>query len=265
MIHIGRKPAFLKSLAGALLLCLASAMPARAEKLVAALSSTRAEITSDYTGSAITVFGTIERDAQTVPRVGAYDIVITVRGPRQTLTVRERKRFGLIWINREQQKFEQVPAYISVLSSRPLAEITSDALLSRFKIGLNAIITSRDISGYFGPHDDPRFRKALLRLREKNNHFSEDEAGVSFLTPSLFSASVDVPATAPPGDYDVEVALFVDNTLLDRYFANFELIKSGFEQQVGDIAKDHSLVYGLATAALALFFGWLANILFRRD
>lgn len=242
-----------------------AALPARAEKLVASLSSTQVVIASDYTGAAITVFGVIERDAQTVPRVGSYDIVVTVRGPRQTLTVREKQRLGFLWLNREQQKFQQVPAYINVLSSRPLADVTSEALRNRFKIGLDAIINAPEIAGYVVRKDSPLFRDALIRLRETDGLYLENSSGVSFLTPSLYSASVALPAVAPPGDYDVEVALFVDNTLLDRHYGTFELIKSGFEQQVGDAARDYSLGYGVLTALIALLFGWLANILFRRD
>ncbi len=238
---------------------------AYAERLVAALSNTSVFITSDYGGASITIFGTVERDAQTVPRVGTYDIVITVRGPRQTLTVREKQRLGFVWLNRDQRKFQEIPAFIGVLTSRPLAEITSEALRNRFKIGLEAIINAPDVSGYLEPHEKPRFREALIRLRKADNHFIEKPSSVTFLTPSLFSSTIAIPATSPPGTYDVEVALFVDNTLLDRHYLNFELIKSGVEQKIGDLSKDYALLYGLAVAFMALFFGWLANILFRRD
>lgn len=238
---------------------------ADAEKLVAALSNTSLEITSDYKGSSVAVFGTVERDAQTVPRVGAYDIVVTIRGPRQAMTIREKERFGPIWLNREQQKFPEAPAYLAVLSSRPLTEITSDALRERFKIGLDAIINSPETTNFRASRDDIPFRQALLRLKNADNLYSEKDNGVTFLTPTLYKASISVPATAPPGTYDVEVALFVDTALLDRHYVNFELIKSGFEQRVGDVAKESALLYGLTTAFLALLFGWLANVLFRRD
>jgi len=42
-------------------------------------------------------------------------------------------------------------------------------------------------------------------------------------------------------------------------------VKTGFEQQVGDIARDWSTSYGFATAGLALMFGWIASVIFRRD
>jgi uncharacterized protein (TIGR02186 family) len=249
---------------GILLILLGTMASARAETLITSLSNHRVLINSNYTGTLIAVFGAIERDAQTVARGTGYDVVVTVRGPRQFLTVREREPLGPIWINQEQQKFPSVPAYISVLSSRSLAEITSEQLRQRQKIGLGAIVNATDFTNQRAGADKP-FREALYRIKAQEGLYLEDERGVTFLTPDIFRASIPLPATAPPGNYDVEVTLFADTVILARTTTNFELVKTGFEEQVGAVARDWSLFYGLATAAIALFFGWLANLIFRRD
>jgi len=44
-----------------------------------------------------------------------------------------------------------------------------------------------------------------------------------------------------------------------------EVIKAGIEQYDADAARDHGLLYGVATALIALFTGWLASVIFRRD
>jgi len=249
---------------GLLLILLASLTGARAETLITSLSNHRVLINSNYTGTQIAVFGAIERDAQTVARATAYDVVVTVRGPRQFLTVREKERLGPVWINQEQQKFPTAPAYLNVLSSRPLEEITSDQLRQRQRIGLSAIINAADFTLSRGGADIP-FREALYRLKAQEGLYLSDERGVTFLTPDIFRASIELPATAPPGNYDVDVTLFADTVILARTQTHFELVKTGFEERVGVVARDWSLVYGLATAAIALFFGWLANTIFRRD
>lgn len=249
---------------GLLLFLLASLAPARAETLITSLSNHRVLINSNYTGTEIAVFGAIERDAQTVARATGYDVVVTVRGPRQFLTVREKERLGPVWINQEQQKFPIAPAYLGVLTSRPVEEITTPQLRQRQKIGLRAIIDAPDFTNTRDGADKP-FRDALFRLKEQEGLYIEDERGVTFLTPSIFRASIPLPATAPPGNYDVEVALLADTVILARTITHFELVKTGFEQQVGDVARDWSLFYGLATALVAIFFGWSANLIFRRD
>jgi uncharacterized protein (TIGR02186 family) len=249
---------------GILLILLSAMTCARAETLITSLSSHRVLINSNYTGTSIAAFGAIERDAQTVARATGYDVVVTVRGPRQFLVVRERERVGPVWINQEQQKFPTAPAYLSVLSSKPLDEITSEQLQKRQKVGLNAIIDAPDFTLVRNGADQP-FREALYRLKAREGLYLEDPRGVTFLTPDIFRASIPLPATAPPGEYDVQVTLFADTVILASTVTHFELVKTGFEEQVGSVARDWSLFYGLATALVAVFFGWLANVIFRRD
>ncbi|MCB8822746.1 TIGR02186 family protein [Microvirga rosea] len=248
----------------ALLIVVAWIGSASAENLVTSLSNHRVLINSNYTGTSITVFGAIERDAQTIARATAYDAVVTVRGPQQFLVVREKERLGPFWLNQDQQKFPTAPAYLTVLTSRPIAEITSDQLRRRQKIGIQAIIHAPDFTNDRGGVDEA-FRDALYRLKSRENLYRENERGVTFLTPSIFNASIPLPATAPPGNYDVEVTLLADTVILARTLTHFELVKTGFEQQVGEVARDWSSLYGFATALLALFFGWTANVVFRRD
>ena len=243
---------------------LGGAAPAAAEALTASLSTDRVAITSNYTGASLAVFGLIERDAQTVARAGAYDVVVTVRGPRQSLVVREKEPFGPIWINRAQQKFVNVPVYLGVFASRPIEALTSEALRRRYRLGVDAAINAPDFPVGRGMLDDP-FREALIRLRARERLYVERERAVAFLTPNLFRAAIPVPATAPPGRYDVEVALLSDSVLLARAQTGFELTKIGFEQRMGDLARNWPAAYGGVIAALALLFGWLASVVFRRD
>jgi uncharacterized protein (TIGR02186 family) len=246
-----------------LALCLAAA-PARAESLVVSLSTSRVAITSNYTGAAIVAFGAIEKDAQTIARATGYDIVVTVRGPRASLVVREKEPMGPIWLNRDRQPFPDVPLYIAVLSSRRIEDITTEALRNRLKVGLQAIVNSPDFTYFRGGADRP-FREALLRLQRREGLYIEAQRGVTFLTSSLFRAPVPIPAIAPPGNYEVDVLLFSDNVMLARAQTNFELVKTGFEQQVAGIAREWSLPYGLVIAGIAVLFGWIASVIFRRD
>jgi len=251
-------------LAALLVLCLCWAQAARAETLIASLSTSRVLISSNYTGSSIAVFGAIERDAQTIARASGYEAVVTVRGPRQALTVREKRRIGPIWVNRAEQTFLHAPAFLAVLSSAPLDVLTTEPLRRRLRVGLEAIAGAPGFSTEAAPADNP-FRQALLRLLREEGLYIQDERGVNFLTQSIFRAAVPLPATAPPGNYEVEIALFSDGVVLSRAFTGFELVKIGFEQQVAVLARDWSLAYGAGTAGIALLFGWLASIIFRRD
>lgn len=251
------------ALAAALALSVA-ASGARAESLLVTLSVPRIAVTSTFAGSSLVVFGSVERDAQTVARPGPYDVVVTVRGPRQALTVRERERIGPIWANRAQQKFADVPAYLAVLASRALTEVAAEPSRRALRIGLDAILASPDLAPPAAAGEDP-FRTALRRLRAGERLFLENERGVTMLSPTLFRANVPLPATAPVGPYDIEVALFAGGVVLARERLPFDLVKTGFEQRLANFSRDWSLAYGLGVGATALLFGWFASVIFRRD
>ena len=251
-------------LALGLALLLSHSAPCLAETLIATLSSHRVMINSNYTGTSIAIFGAIESDGKTVSRATEYDAVVSVRGPSQSLVVREKERLGPFWLNRGQQKFPTAPAYLAVLASRPVNDITIAQLRQRQKIGLAAMIHSDDFTNDRGNADEP-FRNALYRLKAQDGLYLESERGVTFLTPRILRAGIPLPATAPPGRYDVDITLLAGGVILANTSAQFELIKTGFEEQVGEAARDWRFTYGSFTAIVAIVFGWAANTIFRRD
>ncbi len=74
-----------------------------------------------------------------------------------------------------------------------------------------------------------------------------------------------LPAEVPVGNYEVDVKLFADGNMIARTNSAFEIVKVGIEQFVVTAARDHSILYGIATAMMALLTGWIASVVFRRD
>jgi uncharacterized protein (TIGR02186 family) len=250
------------ALAATCLAALAS-VPSKAETLIAALSTHRIAIASNFTGDQLAVFGLVERDGRSVARADPHDIVVTVRGPQRMLIVREKERVGPIWINRSQRRFPDRSIYLSVATNRPIKEILSEDAARRDRIGLaNA---QRSQAGFDFDFDIGRYRDALIRTLEGKQLYLLDERGVTFLSPALFSSQIKIPATAPTGPYEVEVLLYAGGSVLARQTTNFEVVKTGAEQSMASAAHERPFLYGLATAVLALLLGWLATVIFRRD
>jgi uncharacterized protein (TIGR02186 family) len=259
-----RTPALLLALAAALLpAAFASAVPAAAETLVTALSHERVAISSNFTGTEVVVFGTIERDAQTVPRAGQYDVVVTVAGPITTLVTRRKERTVGIWINADSEKIHKVPSFLSVQASRPVGEILPTPARARLGLGLDMMPINEPATT-----EPPRrtdFEKAFLRLMQQRNRYVESWDGVEFLGGNLFRSTIRLPADVPVGDYTATVQLFRAGALLATTVVDLHIGKIGFEQHVTDLAHQRGLLYGLATVAMALVTGWLAGVIFRRD
>jgi uncharacterized protein (TIGR02186 family) len=250
----------------ALAAAVGSATPTAAERLITSLSNHRVMVTPSYAGEELVLFGAVERDAQTVPRRSGYDVVITVTGPRRTMVTWRKERVLGIWVNADPRVFENAPAYLAVLASRPLDQIATRDVLRRLQIGLDYFLLPQRIGGDTADvvANDP-FRTAFLRLRIEQGLYREEPNAVTFLTPNLFRASIPLPAEVPVGTYEIDVKLFADGAMIARTASALEVIKVGFEQFVADAARQHGLLYGFTTAMMALFTGWFASVVFRRD
>ena len=244
---------------------LANAGPAAAERLVVSLTNHHVMITSNYTGVELVLFGSVERDAASPARSGPYDVVATVSGPREPLRTRRKQRVLGIWVNTAARTFVDPPSYLAVLASRPLDAITSADTLRRLQLGIADTPLPELINNDIGEVANDPFRAALVRLMRERGLYSEEPNAVTFLTPTLFRASILLPAQVPIGSYKVDVKLFADGNMVAHTDSAFEIVKVGFEQFVVEAARDHGLLYGFATALMALLTGWIASVAFRRD
>jgi uncharacterized protein (TIGR02186 family) len=243
------------------MVALAIATPAAAERLVTSLSAHQVLISSNFTGTELVLFGSIERDAATIPRRGGYDIVVTVVGPREGIVTRLKSRFMGIWTNTESHTFDRAPTYLAVLTNRPLDAIVSPDMQRRLELGLQNFPLT-EAGGKQPPQD---FKDALIRLRKERGFYREENAALTFLTPNLFRTSITLPAESDIGNYEVDVRLFADGTPIARTSSALEIVKVGLEQFVASAARDHALLYGLAVVLMAMTTGWFASIVFRRD
>ena len=239
--------------------------PAAAERLIASLTNHRVMITSSYTGVELVLFGSVERDSASFERKGSYDIVATIAGPRESLRTRRKQRVLGIWVNTAARTFVDPPSYLGVLANRPLDAITTAANLRRLRIGIANTPLPELIHNDIGEVANDPFRAAFVRLMRERGLYNEEPDAVTFLTPTLFRAAIPLPAQVPIGDYTVDVKLFADGNLIAQTNSAFEIVKVGFEQFVANAAREHGLLYGLATTMMALATGWIASVAFRRD
>ncbi len=237
--------------------------PAAAEQLVVALSTDHVKISSSFTGTGITVFGSIEPDGAPRPASGAYDVVVVVRGPGETLVTRRKERVFGIWLNRAAQTFKDMPSFYAIHSGRPLAEIAPMDVLKRYQLGFANLAFRADGGGPAAGDED--FRAAFVRLKQEAGLYREAPYGVTFPGGSLFQTTVEIPANVPVGTYRVEAFLFADAAMIAAGSAAFGIAKTGFEQFTFDLARQNGYLYGLICVVLALVTGWLAGVLFRRD
>jgi uncharacterized protein (TIGR02186 family) len=239
---------------------------ADAEKLIVSVSNQRVTVTPNYSGEELVLFGSVEKDDKTAADPSAYDLVVTVSGPRADMVTRRKERKFGIWINTDYRQFLQVPSYLAVFASRPFDAFAPPEVQRRQQLGLNNVLLTQRVGPDYAdvvPHDP--FRSAFVRLRSQHGLYREAPSAVTFLTPTLFRTGIPLPAEVPIGTYDVDIKLFARGALVTQTTTNFEIVKVGFEQFVATSARQSGFSYGLATAFMALMTGWMASIVFRKD
>lgn len=235
--------------------------PSHGEDLVSGLSQDQIQITSNYAGTDIVVFGAIEAP-ESLAGNGARDVVVVVRGPDTDMAVRRKVRVAGIWINRDEITLRGMPVYYYAASTRPLAKIAAADTLARYQIGL-ANLVPKSVSTRTPSKAEP-FRLAVIRARARKKLYAETAQGVEFLSYSLFRVRVPIPASVPRGEYIAEVYLFRDGMVISAQTTPLFVDQIGLERRLYDFAHEWPFAYGAATVLMAAFLGWLSSIVFRR-
>ncbi len=230
-----------------------AASQARAQYLVADLSERRITITLGFVGAKVLLFGATD---------GEGDVAVVVRGPAQSVVVRSKDQFAGVWVNRTSMRFEAVPAFYRVATSRPLGQLAAPAVLSRHEIGVDYLhLKTTDKAS---EQATSGFREALIRIRQRDGLYGTSPSPVAFLDKRLFRTTVDFPATVTPGAYSVEVFLIRDGEVVNAQRWPLFISKEGVSAEIFDAAHEFPALYGIVAVFCALVAGWLAAAVFRR-
>ena len=235
---------------------------AAAEDLAAGISRDKIEITSNFTGTDIVVFGAVESESgEALPATALRDVVVVIRSETPSvITVRKKERVGPIWVNRDMQRFADVPGYYFLSSTRPLKDIARPDVLEQFELGLDKLAFGPAPGTIGGPRD---FRAAIVRQKQARGLYAQHEGGVSFLSGSLFRTTVSLPPNVPAGNLKVHVYVFAGGEITSTNAMTLFIDKTGIERQLSDFSSREPFLYGVIAVVLAALAGFAAYIAFR--
>ena len=229
--------------------------------LVPDVSARSVEIRYSFTGAQLLLFGAILYPGGRVPADPA-DIVVVLKGPVQPIIVREKQKIAGIWMNADSSRFRSAPAFYAVASSRPIADLVDERTASIYEMGLQNLQLSPG-SGAL-PDKAQKFESGLLDLRRRRGLYAEDPKGVEISEGVLYRARIAIPSQVPVGTYTAETFLISDKRVLAAATREVHVGKTGFERYVAQVARRHSVFYGLAAVLMSLGLGWAAAWAFRR-
>ena len=240
-------------------LCFASSLsqPAMATSvLVADLNEKEVQISTDFNGANLLLFGTIDREI-------SDDVVIIVEGPPRDVAIRLKSRVGGIWINTESATLTNIPSFYQISSTRPLNVITSSKSLEELQLGLNHVpfTLAEDSAISEGILED--WQAALIRNMEKSNLWNQN-SDVSIRKGVLFRSNISLPANVLPGNYQVRILHFRSGELIAETNSVIVVRKSGLSADIFEFAHKYSPAYGIFAILFAVFMGLGAARVFRR-
>jgi uncharacterized protein (TIGR02186 family) len=231
--------------------------------LVPDVSQRNIEIAYSFTGAELLLFGAVLYPGGRLPGVEKpTDVVVVVKGPVQSILVREKEKVAGIWVNAARLRYRSAPSFYAILSSRPIGDLVDDRTRAIYELGLGSLQLSPASSA--PPEEQDRFASGLVDLKRRSGLYYEAPRAVEITDGVLYRARVTIPARVPVGRFTAETFLIRDGRVLAAATRDIDIRKSGFERYVARAADNHSIAYGLVAVALSVLFGWTAGYVARR-
>lgn len=231
-------------------------------ELVPDVSQRDIEIAYSFTGAELLLFGAILYPGGRVPEDDPAQIVVVVKGPVQSVRMREKRKVAGIWVNADSFRYRSVPSFYAIASSRPINALVDERTRAIYELGLDSLQLSPVSTA--PPVVQQRFQRGLVDLRRRAGLYVEAPRAVEITDGVLYRARVKIPARVPVGRFTAETFLIRDGRVLAAAVRPIDIRKAGFERFVARSAERRPVPYGLVAVALSVGIGWAAGAVSRR-
>ena len=238
----------------------------------AALTETTVEVTRSFSGARIVLYGAVFD-----PTDQPHDVVVVVRGPEEPVHIVRKVRVAGIWLNTPPVEFRGAPGFYMAASTRPLNQVAGFAVRRRLRLGVENLAfeapAEERVESRYGVPDVTvsrlgseyyEYRRAVVRLKQKEGLYRADSNAVRFVDAGLFRADIALPAAAPTGRYEAEIHLFRNGRPIAVRTRTLTVEKVGVERWLYVFSRERPWTYGVLSVAFALVSGWGAAAVFRR-
>ena len=158
------------------------------------------------------------------------DIVVVVKGPTQSILVREKEKVAGIWVNASRLRYRSAPSFYAIASSRPIAQLVDGRTRAIYELGLDSLQLSPASSA--PPDEQDRFARGLVDLKRRSGLYYERPVRSRSPTACSTARASTIPARVPVGRFTAETFLIRDGRVLAAATRDIDIRKSGFERFV---------------------------------
>ena len=226
-------------------------------QIVADLSQDNVEISTDFLGAKILLFGAYDGKK-------GDDIIIVVTGPKGLVTVQKKEKVLGVWVNTQKINYINAPKYLNILSNRDINDILNQRTRKIAEIGLNNLNVRIQPGKEVSKEKEKSWRKALTRNMLKSQLWSLNENSVYLNKDALFRSYLTLPSNVPTGIFNVKILHYRNSKLISKETSTINVLKSGISAEIYNIAQNYSTLYGIFAVFLAVLIGWITNLIFRK-
>ena len=224
-------------------------------QIVADLSQENVEISTDFLGAKILLFGAYDG-------LIGDDIIVIVTGPKGLVTVQKKEKIVGVWVNTKKVNYINAPKYLSISSNRDIDQILNQKTQKISEIGLNNLYVRIQPGKLV--LSEKEWREALTRNMLKSKLWSLNENSVSLNKNSLFRSYLSLPSNVTIGKFEVKILHYRNSKLVSKETNTINVSKTGISAEIYNIAQNYSTLYGIFAVLLAVFIGWGTNLVFRK-
>ena len=250
----------MKRIAGALLAILTLASSAQAQRLegperqmlAAGVAQDVIEVEVNYNDSRVIVFA-----ATPQPENPTSGLAVALVGPMVPHRMIRRTEAG-------EQRIEFVAApQVFAIGAEPIVSATVSPEIM-IQAGLNAQATALPRLDQLLSPDLGAWREAFVNLKMAQGLYTFGDANFRRFEGGLRRASIGLPVNAPPGEYTVRAVAFRDGKLVGESRQTFTLARSGLDETLFDLSRQHGLIYGFVAILVGALVGGVAAWLGRK-
>lgn len=213
------------------------------------------EISTGFTGDRVTVFGTKSPQA---------DVIVIIEGPARDVVIRRKSQVLGFWMNTKSVRFENVPAFYDFAAEPQTLEKLDSEIIQQNRIGLDYLTLSVSEDELDGSVLS-RFQGALVQNKQMQELFPLGPKPLESLSPRLFRVDFAFPSNIPRGSYRLRALQIENGAVTGQRSRVLNVQQHGLSAKVNYYAVNSPLLYGAFGVLMAIFIGWGATQVLRRD
>jgi len=213
-----------------------------------------------YHGSTVSVRGESDRDV---------DLIIKMTAPEGHQVLKQKGKVGgLLWMNVGTLKFEHVPNFYAIYSTKNVEDILIKSELEKHTIGYSALEQHVDVAPISTHEEKSKWFREFIKFKEDSHVYTVSSGGIQ-ITPAKdgrqeYYILTDWPYQAAPGDYLVTVYAVKNGKVLEEAESKVNVEQVGVVKTLATMAKNNAAFYGILSIGIALGAGFGVGMVFRK-